>query len=240
MVDTGAITAAAGAGRRGTDRVSCRLRRLQPAGSPTGRPNRRSRSRRPTPTPSCAPRSIPRLQAMAEARLIALLDGPGAAADVSAGRGGGAGCGHRRRARHGRRSRLSRKLVQSRGAGAPAAGLGVQAICLAGGAGKGRPARTTPCWTRRSGSATGARADFERRYLGEITVEEALAQSINTSAVRLLLQAGGPRVVRRRSRRGSGSPTSCRTTPRSRLAPGRSGCWNLTSAYARSSMAERA
>jgi len=37
--------------------------------------------------------------------------------------------------------------------------------------------------------------DFERRYLGEISVEEALAQSINTSAVRLLLQAGGPRAV---------------------------------------------
>jgi penicillin-binding protein 1A len=37
--------------------------------------------------------------------------------------------------------------------------------------------------------------DFERQYLGQITVEEALAQSINTSAVRLLLQAGGPRVV---------------------------------------------
>ena len=40
-------------------------------------------------------------------------------------------------------------------------------------------------------------ADFERRYLGDITVEEALAQSINTSAVRLLLQAGGPRAVAR-------------------------------------------
>ena len=40
-------------------------------------------------------------------------------------------------------------------------------------------------------------ADFERRYLGDITVEEALAQSINTSAVRLLLQAGGPRAVGR-------------------------------------------
>jgi penicillin-binding protein 1A len=40
-------------------------------------------------------------------------------------------------------------------------------------------------------------ADFERRYLGDITVEEALAQSINTSAVRLLLQAGGPRAVSR-------------------------------------------
>jgi penicillin-binding protein 1A len=38
-------------------------------------------------------------------------------------------------------------------------------------------------------------ADFERQFLGEITIEEALAQSINTSAVRLLLQAGGPRVV---------------------------------------------
>ena len=37
--------------------------------------------------------------------------------------------------------------------------------------------------------------DFERRYLGEITLEEALAQSINTASVRLLLQAGGPRVV---------------------------------------------
>ena len=38
-------------------------------------------------------------------------------------------------------------------------------------------------------------ADFERKFLGDITVEEALAQSINTSAVRLLLQAGGPRTV---------------------------------------------
>ena len=40
-------------------------------------------------------------------------------------------------------------------------------------------------------------ANFERRYLGEITVEEALAQSINTAAVRLLQQAGGPRAVAR-------------------------------------------
>ncbi|MGA9868808.1 MAG: PBP1A family penicillin-binding protein [Acetobacteraceae bacterium] len=37
--------------------------------------------------------------------------------------------------------------------------------------------------------------DFEPRFLGEITVEEALAQSINTASVRLLLKAGGPRVV---------------------------------------------
>jgi penicillin-binding protein 1A len=37
--------------------------------------------------------------------------------------------------------------------------------------------------------------DFERRYLGEITLEEALAQSINTASVRLLLRSGGPKAV---------------------------------------------
>ncbi|MBS0640289.1 MAG: PBP1A family penicillin-binding protein [Proteobacteria bacterium] len=38
-------------------------------------------------------------------------------------------------------------------------------------------------------------ANFERRYLGEITLQEALAQSINTVAVRLLMKAGGPKAV---------------------------------------------
>ena len=37
--------------------------------------------------------------------------------------------------------------------------------------------------------------DYERRYLGEISVRRALALSINTVAVRLLLRAGGPRAV---------------------------------------------
>jgi penicillin-binding protein 1A len=37
--------------------------------------------------------------------------------------------------------------------------------------------------------------DYERRYLGEISVRRALALSINTASVRLLLRAGGPRVV---------------------------------------------
>ncbi|MBU6497676.1 MAG: PBP1A family penicillin-binding protein [Rhodospirillales bacterium] len=40
-----------------------------------------------------------------------------------------------------------------------------------------------------------APADYERHFLGPITLEEALAQSVNTAAVRLLLQAGGPRAV---------------------------------------------
>jgi penicillin-binding protein 1A len=38
-------------------------------------------------------------------------------------------------------------------------------------------------------------SDFERKFLGEITVEEALAQSVNTASVRLMLRAGGPRAV---------------------------------------------
>lgn len=42
---------------------------------------------------------------------------------------------------------------------------------------------------------TWAPRDFERHYLGEITLEDALARSTNTVAVRLLLQSGGPRVV---------------------------------------------
>ena len=37
--------------------------------------------------------------------------------------------------------------------------------------------------------------NFEGGYRGEVTLEEALAQSLNTAAVRLLLQAGGPAAV---------------------------------------------
>jgi penicillin-binding protein 1A len=44
-------------------------------------------------------------------------------------------------------------------------------------------------------------ADFERGYLGNISLEEALAQSINTASVRLLLQVGGPLVVAAVARR---------------------------------------
>ena len=38
-------------------------------------------------------------------------------------------------------------------------------------------------------------SNYEQTYRGEITVEDALAQSSNTAAVRLLLRAGGPRAV---------------------------------------------
>jgi penicillin-binding protein 1A len=40
-----------------------------------------------------------------------------------------------------------------------------------------------------------APVNFDGKFRGEITLEEALAHSVNTSAVRLLIQAGGPRAV---------------------------------------------
>ena len=67
--------------------------------------------------------------------------------------------------------------------------------------------------------------NFERRFFGEITLEEALAQSINTASVRLLLNNGGPRPSPPPPHVW-GSPTSCPTLPRWRWAPARSGCWN--------------
>ena len=38
-------------------------------------------------------------------------------------------------------------------------------------------------------------SNFERRFQGEVTLEDALADSINTVSVRLLLQNGGPRAI---------------------------------------------
>src|SRR5208283_4541140 len=37
--------------------------------------------------------------------------------------------------------------------------------------------------------------NFDRRFRGDVTLEQALAESINTVSVRLLLQNGGPRAV---------------------------------------------
>jgi penicillin-binding protein 1A len=37
--------------------------------------------------------------------------------------------------------------------------------------------------------------NFERRYQGEVTLEDALAESLNTVAVRLLMASGGPKAV---------------------------------------------
>ena len=74
--------------------------------------------------------------------------------------------------------------------------------------------------------------DFERRYLGEITLEEALAQSINTASVRLLLLAGGPRVVAGVAAR-LGIADKLPDNASLALGTGEVGLLELTAAYAR-------
>ena len=73
--------------------------------------------------------------------------------------------------------------------------------------------------------------DFERQYLGEITVEEALAQSINTAAVRLLQQAGGPRAVANEAAR-LGIADKLPDNASLALGTGEVGLLELASAYA--------
>ncbi len=135
-----------------------------------------------------------RLQAVAEARLSALLDGPGAAADVSQGAVVvlDAASGAVRAmvgGRDYRQSPFNRAVLARRQPGSAFKPF-VWLAALRKGV---RPDDKVLDAPIRIGDWSPA--DFERRFLGEITVEEALAQSVNTAAVRLLLQAGGPRVV---------------------------------------------
>jgi penicillin-binding protein 1A len=74
-------------------------------------------------------------------------------------------------------------------------------------------------------------ADFERGYLGNISLEEALAQSINTASVRLLLQVGGPRVVGAVARR-LGISDKLPDNASLALGTGEVGLLEMTAAYA--------
>jgi penicillin-binding protein 1A len=136
----------------------------------------------------------PRLQAIAEARLTALLNGPGAAAGVTQGAivALDAATGAVRvmvGGRDYRESSYNRAVLARRQPGS-AFKVFTWLAALEKGVRPDDPVLDAPI---RIGNWSPQ--DFERRYLGQITVEDALAQSINTSAVRLLLQAGGPRVV---------------------------------------------
>ena len=171
---------------------------------------------------------------------------PGGAAG-RAGRGGrrhagrrrGAGRRHRRRARHGRRPRLPAEPVQPRGAGAPPARFGVQAVRLAGGAGEGRAAgrhrarRADPDRQLEPGRLRAAVSGRDHRGGGARAVDQ------HRPRCACCCRPAG-RAWWRGWRRGSASPTSCRTTPRWRWAPARSGCWNWPRPMPRSSMAARA
>jgi penicillin-binding protein 1A len=136
----------------------------------------------------------PRLQAIAESRLAALLDGPGAAAGVTQGAVVelDAASGAVRAmvgGRDYRQSSFNRAVLARRQPGSAFKPF-VWLAALEKGVQPDDQVLDAPI---RVGNWSPA--DFERRYLGAITVEEALAQSINTASVRLMLQSGGPRAV---------------------------------------------
>jgi penicillin-binding protein 1A len=73
--------------------------------------------------------------------------------------------------------------------------------------------------------------NFERRYAGEISLEEALAQSINTASVRLLLRSGGARAVAATAAR-LGITDRLPNDASLALGTGEVGLLELTAAYA--------
>jgi penicillin-binding protein 1A len=73
--------------------------------------------------------------------------------------------------------------------------------------------------------------NFERRYLGEVTLEEALAQSINTASVRLLLRSGGAKAVASTAAR-LGIADKLPKDASLALGTGEVGLLELTAAYA--------
>jgi penicillin-binding protein 1A len=136
----------------------------------------------------------PRIQATVEARLKSLLDGPGAEANVTQGAivvldpqtgnvralvGG----------KDYRASPFNRAVVARRQPGSAFKPF-VWLAALEAGA---RPDDTVLDAPIRRG--TWSPSNFDGKFRGEITLEEALAHSANTAAVRLLIQAGGPRPV---------------------------------------------
>jgi penicillin-binding protein 1A len=74
-------------------------------------------------------------------------------------------------------------------------------------------------------------SNAERRYFGEITLEEALAQSLNTASVRLLLKSGGPRAVAATAAR-LGIADKLPNNASLALGTGEVGLLELTAAYA--------
>jgi penicillin-binding protein 1A len=135
-----------------------------------------------------------RLQAVVEARLAAVLDGPGVAANV--GQAAvivlDANSGAVRAMAGGRDYRASsyNRAVNARRQPGSCFKPFVWLAALEKGL---RPDDTVLDAPIRIGKWSPS--NFEGRYRGEITLEEALAHSVNTASVRLLQQAGGPRVV---------------------------------------------
>jgi len=171
-----------------------------------------------------------RHQAVAESRLAALLDGPGVAADVGEGAvvildpatgavramvGG----------RNFRSSPFNRALMARRQPGSAFKPF-VWLTALETGM---TPDDTVVDEPIRIGSWSPA--NFERRYLGEVTLEEALAQSLNTVSVRILMRSGGARAVAATAAR-LGIADVLPTDASLALGTGEVGLLELTAAYA--------
>lgn len=169
-------------------------------------------------------------QAVAEARLAALLNGPGAAAKVGQGAviildaatgavramvGGGSY----------RDGSFNRAVVARRQPGSAFKPF-VWLTALETGLTPDDKVLDAP--VRLGGWAP---LNFERRFLGEITLEEALAQSVNTASVRLLLRSGGPVPVAATAAR-LGIADKLPKAPSLALGTGEVGLLELTAAYA--------
>ena len=138
----------------------------------------------------------PTAQSLAEQRLAAMLDGPGAAHHVSEGAVVilDAATGAVRAMVGGRDYRdspFNRATLARRQPGSAFKPF-IWLAALEHGVHPDDPVLDAPI--RLGGWSP---QNFDRRYLGQISVEEALAQSANTAAVRLLLTAGGARAVAR-------------------------------------------
>jgi penicillin-binding protein 1A len=141
-----------------------------------------------------------RVQAIAEARLAALLDGPGAQASV--GQGAvvvlDAATGAIRAMVGGRDYKtgpFNRAVTAQRQMGSSFKPF-VWLAALEHGA---RPDDAVLDAPIRVGGWSPS--NFDGRFRGEVSMEEALAESLNTVAVRLLLQSGGPKVSTEVARR---------------------------------------
>jgi penicillin-binding protein 1A len=169
-------------------------------------------------------------QAVAESRLNALLDGPGAAANVAEGAvvildfANGAV-----RAMVGGRnfhdSPFNRAVLARRQPGSafkPFVWLTALETGLT-------PEDTVLDAPIRIGNWSPV--NFERRYLGEVTLEDALAQSINTASVRILLRSGGPKAVAATAGR-MGIADKLPNDASLALGTGEVGLLELTAAYA--------
>ena len=171
-----------------------------------------------------------REQQIAEARLAALLNGPGAAADVTQGAvvilDATTGAVHAMvGGRNYRDSPYNRAVLARRQPGSAFKPF-VWLTALQTGLTPDDTVLDAPIHI-----GNWSPVNFERRFFGEITLEEALAQSINTASVRLLLKSGGPKAVAATAAR-LGIADKLPKDASLALGTGEVGLLELTAAYA--------